>query len=88
MSQARTSYKDNVHEWKQKWLENKPMPSGLNGEVWKGFIEYWSLEETKALSNTNSKNRKGNKDKAIATHNAGAMTFESREQQMVRFSFS
>lgn len=82
--QAANQYSHHVNEWKQRWTKGKDKPKHLNSTVWEGFQHYWNLEKTKATSATNSRNRRSDRGgKGIATHNAGATTFEAREQELV-----
>lgn len=81
--QATKLYSDHVYYWKQKYLQGKK-PKYCNMDVFNGLQPYWELPETKATSETNSKNRKSERGgQGISTHNAGAKTIEAREEEMV-----
>ncbi|CAL9238706.1 unnamed protein product, partial [Arabidopsis halleri] len=81
--QVNTSYGNHMYTWKQKCKNGKDKPNDLEEGVWRGFIRYWSMEETEATSTQNSKNRKSQRGgKGMATHNAGSMTFKRHERKM------
>ncbi|CAL9217991.1 unnamed protein product, partial [Arabidopsis halleri] len=81
--QVNRSYGNHMYSWKQKWKNGKDKPKDLEEGVWEGFIRYWSMEETKATSTQNSKNRKSQRcGKGMATHNAGSMSFKRHERKM------
>uniref|UniRef100_A0A1J3EU99 Putative transposase-like protein n=1 Tax=Noccaea caerulescens TaxID=107243 RepID=A0A1J3EU99_NOCCA len=81
-SQATKLYSDHMYAWKQKYLQGKK-PKNVNLDVFNALKPYWDLPETKATSETNSKNRKSDRGgRGISTHNAGAKTIEAREEEM------
>uniref|UniRef100_A0A1J3J374 Putative transposase-like protein n=1 Tax=Noccaea caerulescens TaxID=107243 RepID=A0A1J3J374_NOCCA len=80
--QAAKLYSDHIYAWKQKYLQGKK-PKNCNLDVFEALKTYWDKPETKATSETNSKNRRSERDgKGMSTHNAGAKTIEAREEEM------
>uniref|UniRef100_A0A1J3H1B2 Putative transposase-like protein n=1 Tax=Noccaea caerulescens TaxID=107243 RepID=A0A1J3H1B2_NOCCA len=78
-AQAAKLFSDQVYAWKQKYLQGKK-PKNMNMDVFNGLIPHWNKPETKAISETNSKNRRSGN--VMSTHNAGAKTIEAREEEM------
>uniref|UniRef100_A0A0D2ZXP4 Uncharacterized protein n=1 Tax=Brassica oleracea var. oleracea TaxID=109376 RepID=A0A0D2ZXP4_BRAOL len=68
------NYGKQIYEWKQKWLINQ-VPKSINSTVWEELCVHWDKDETKAISVTNSANRKSDRgEKGMYKHDLGAQT--------------
>lgn len=78
-------YSGRVSEWKKVWEAGKT-PKNVNLTVLEGLIVHWSKPETKAQSETNSKNKRSDRGgKGAYVHNLGSTSLLSRERQLVSF---
>ncbi|XP_013617114.1 PREDICTED: uncharacterized protein LOC106323555 [Brassica oleracea var. oleracea] len=77
-------YSGRISEWKKVWEAGKT-PKNVSLTVLEELIVHWGKPETKAQSETNSKNKRSDRGgKGAYVHNLGSTSLLSRERQLTR----
>ncbi|XP_048603742.1 uncharacterized protein LOC106377948 isoform X1 [Brassica napus] len=75
-------YSGRISEWKKVWEAGKT-PKNVSLTVLEELIVHWGKPETKAQSETNSKNKRSDRGgKGAYVHNLGSTSLLSRERQL------
>ncbi|XP_024007965.1 uncharacterized protein LOC112083970 [Eutrema salsugineum] len=81
--QASASYTNNLSDWKDIWKLKKDKPEWIGDTAWEGFINIWTTNKVASTAETNSQNRKSERDgDGQFVHHMGSKSYYRRWDEM------